>query len=79
MNNKDLEEGKRYRALSDFNSGPSSTFTAGELVVLDKITFSPYDNATVYLFSAAKDNTIKEWWPSSSDKGSEWAKYFEIA
>jgi hypothetical protein len=71
-----FERGKQYRVKQTFQSGPVSTFKAGELLVFERNTYSPYDNSFVYVFQNSQ-HQIKEWWLPEDQPQDTWRKYFE--
>jgi hypothetical protein len=69
--------GHRYRVKQNFKSGPSM-FIAGEILVFERSTFSPYDNCFVYVFQGESGAETKEWWLSESQSKESWRQYFEV-
>jgi hypothetical protein len=68
--------GCRYRVKQNFKSGPS-TFIAGEILVFESDTFSPYDNSFVSLFRSETGAETKEWWLLERQSKKAWQQYFE--
>jgi hypothetical protein len=68
--------GQRYRVKQNFKSGPS-TFIAGEILIFERDTFSPYDNCFVSVFRSETGAETKEWWLSESQSKELWQQYFE--
>ena len=68
--------GCRYRVKQNFKSGPTP-FIAGEILVFDRDTFSPYDESFVYLFRSESGAEIREWFLSESQPKKLWHDYFE--
>ena len=69
--------GQTYQAKWSFTSGPTSFFVAGETLVFVSDSYSPYDDAFVYLFRA-EDGTEKQWWLGDGDPKETWTRYFEL-
>ena len=71
-----FQPGARYRAKKSFKSGPTSTFSAGEVLVFERDTYSHYDNAFVYVFRSSGGEE-KEWWLTEGEPKESWHEYFE--
>ena len=69
--------GRRYRVKRNFKSGPTSAFIAGEALIFERDTYSPYDNCFVYVFGKEKGSEKKEWWLSEGEPKESWQQYFE--
>lgn len=69
--------GRHYQVKRSFKSGPASAFVAGEVLVFERDTYSPYDNCFVYVFSAEKGSEKKEWWLLEGQSKESWRQFFE--
>lgn len=68
----------RYRAKLAFQSDPASTFHAGEIVIFERDTYSPYDDSFVSTFRSETDGRIKEWWLPDHEPQGTWQQFFEV-
>ena len=69
--------GQKYRVRSTFESGPTSVFTAGEVLIFERDFYSPYDNSFVYSFHSIETGETKEWWLSDGQNPDVWHSLLE--
>jgi hypothetical protein len=69
--------GTQYRVKHDFRSGPTSVFSAGEILIFVCGTYSPYDDCFVYTFHSERSGESKDWWLPDGEPKEDWRAHFD--